>query len=282
MGWTGYQIRLRLLSPLHIGWRKSGNLQQTRPYVTGRTLWGALTSTLTRQAQSSDYKGYGDRVDSELAFTYFYPITLKNDEQDLRDDSVCLWPWGNDWDEFAWTYLGSYVSTALADGHGAEEGSLHETEFISPFTRDGKPVYLVGYLFVQENSDLLWENALKKLQLGGERGYGWGTINTVNPVQSRPIKKDDACFGKFKFADDDQDRPLFQALADNTSLLAHTLVNGENLSGEIEPLVGRTTTPAGEFGQSHSNAKICWKPGTTITEAGKYKIQPKGLWQILR
>ena len=165
MEWKAYQIGFRLISPLHIGWRKSGNLQQTRPYVTGRALWGALTARLTRELRQTNYEEIGTQVDERLAFTYLYPS--------VESDHVTLWPWGEDWDRFAWTYLGSYVSTALADGRGAEEGSLHETEFISPRARDGKQVYLTGYIFVRDDfGELPLSSALSKLQMGGERGYG--------------------------------------------------------------------------------------------------------------
>src|SRR5213082_2804295 len=72
MTWTAYRIVFRLLSPMHIGWRKVGNLQQTRPYVLGRSLWGALTARLTRISGSNDYSEIGEQVDQQLAFTYFY------------------------------------------------------------------------------------------------------------------------------------------------------------------------------------------------------------------
>lgn len=75
MTWTACHITLRVLSPIHIGWRKIGNLQQTRPYVTGRSLWGALTARLTRELGNSNYLHIGDLVDKHLAFTYFYPST---------------------------------------------------------------------------------------------------------------------------------------------------------------------------------------------------------------
>jgi hypothetical protein len=48
MNWIGYRVVFRLRSPLHIGWRKAGNVQVTRPYLTGRSFWGALTERLVR------------------------------------------------------------------------------------------------------------------------------------------------------------------------------------------------------------------------------------------
>src|SRR5574341_188682 len=135
--WTPYLVIFKLLSPIHVGWRKIGNMQQTRPYVTGRALWGSLTACLVREGGGNDYKTMGEEVDKQLAYSYFYPSA---------DKKECDFYW-DDWEEFSWKYLGSYVGTALQKGRGAENGSLHEIEFIAPVTRDNKPVHLVGYIF---------------------------------------------------------------------------------------------------------------------------------------
>jgi hypothetical protein len=275
MKWTAQQICFRLLSPLHIGWRKSGNLQQTRPYVTGRALWGALTARLTREAGKANYEEVGKWVDERLAFTYFYPSDCP--------DGIRLWPWQEAWDEFAWTYLGSYVSTSLADGHAAEEGSLHETEFIAPRTRDGKQVYLLGYVFQREDwSELALdlEGALNKLQIGGERGYGWGRLVLCKEDTHR--SEIVRCFQMFDFDKNaNADRPILKATSDSAKLLAHTSVNGENAVAEIEPLLGRLTDAHGRFGQEHSKVEICWKPEKAVVKGDKFSILPKGIWKKL-
>ncbi len=159
MTWTAYRITWRLLAPMHMGWRKLGNLQQTRPYVTGRSLWGAFTAMLTRELGHNDYGRVGAQVDKDLAFTYFYPS--------VDTEAVTIWPWPqleNEYfsEEFAWLFLGSYASTALENGRSAEERSLHETEFIAPYTRNGQPVYLIGYIFEREGCQLDWQNILDK------------------------------------------------------------------------------------------------------------------------
>ena len=217
MTWIANRVTFRLLSPMHIGWRKLGNLQQTRPYVTGRSLWGALTARLTREHRSKDYEGMGKKVDEQLAFTYFYPSTSKD------TDAVELWPWEDDWDKFAWAFLGSYASTALENGRSAEAGSLHETEFIAPYTRDEEPVYLVGYIFEREDCQLDWQSALNKLQLGGERSYGWGRVGLEKPYDEI---KDNICFGYE--LDCNGDHPKIKVLKDR-ELLAHT--DAENVDG---------------------------------------------------
>ena len=70
MSWTAYRIFLRLLTPVHIGAAKLGNLQTTRPYIHGKALWGGLTARLARDnpALNGDYAGVGRRVNEELAF----------------------------------------------------------------------------------------------------------------------------------------------------------------------------------------------------------------------
>lgn len=74
----------------------------------------------------------------------------------------------------AWHYLSTYAATALGyERSAAQEGSLHEGEFISPATRDGKVINLVGYIFEQEVYPLLWKEkeTLNRLQFSGERTY---------------------------------------------------------------------------------------------------------------
>lgn len=261
MTWNVYRISLRLLSPLHIGWRKLGNLQQTRSYATGRNIWGALTERLARDS-GSDYTSTGNQVDEQLAFTYFYPSTMP--------DMVSLWPW-DDEDEFQWTFIGSYSSTAL-NNRAAEEGSLHETEYIAPYTRHGKSVYLVGYIFEREDCQLRWRDALKRLRIGGERGYGWGRLT----VEGEPQGNQQECFN-YK-CDCTGDRPLIEVPKDKP-LLAHTRANHVNDKGFIEPLVGRVTeTTTGRFGKNLCMAEICWAPGTITSNEGKFIISEKGLW----
>ncbi len=270
MAWKAYQVSFRSLSPMHIGWRKLGNLQQTRPYVTGRTLWGALTARLTRESGRSDYSKVGEQVDLQLAFTYFYPST--------NPTEVALWPW-MEWDKFAWMFLGSYASTSLGNGHNAEDGSLHETEFIAPYTRENRPrpVYLVGYIFEKNDYSIksYWQDVLNKLQFGGERGYGWGRVRLEG--KCKPVT-DDNCFG-YKL-DCTGDYPVVSALQ-NDPLLAHAIASDGDCVGTIEPLVGRETTDASRHGRNLSQATICWVPGSRVTEKGAFQIQQKGVWTRL-
>jgi hypothetical protein len=274
MGWTMYRVTLPLLTPLHAGWRTMGNVQYARPYVTGKTLWGALTARLTRDttpAHAEDYRRVGKQVNAQLAFSYLYPTTR---------ETVAIWPWGEKADEFTWRYLNTYASTALDYGrNAAEDGSLHETEYIAPTTRDGAPVYLAGYIFERTGCRLPWRDALPRLQLGGERTYGWGRVG-----QPQVDPGGGTIFNQWTVGDLSADRPALRA--DHAAfLLAHALAHGSgalgDVKGAIEPLVGRETQSADAHGQKISCAQVCWSPGGSVDAVAQISIAHDGLWQAI-
>lgn len=270
MAWTNYKVVLRLLTPLHIGHMKLGNVQRTRPYVTGKALWGALTARLTRDvpALGGDYAQVGVRVNDELAFSYFYPT-------DHEDGTVSLWPW-DDADDFAWKYMNTYASTALNYNHNsAEDGSLHETEFIAPTTRDSQAVNLVGYIFERDDCALPWRDALDRLQLGGERTYGWGRVKRVTCEKVAEVW--DGWTVEL-----DNDKPVLRAQGDTATLYAHLDARTiDAIQGRVEPLVGRETKDAGAHGKELKEAKICWMPGATVAKDTTVQIGAGGIWQMV-
>lgn len=283
MSWRAYRVVLRLRSPLHVGLGKVGNLQRTRPYITGRVLWGALTMRLTRDAaqgrgpatDSREYRRVGEQVHRSLAFTYFYPA-LKS-----GDDYRVVWPWENE-RAFRSRFLSSYQGTALSYPHqSAATGMLHEVEFISPHTLDtGEVVFLKGYVFEKEGCILDWRSAFKRLQVGGERGYGWGDVELVNSSESA----DERLFGGpgvFKGGDD---KPIVHLPTDGR-LLAHSPTMDLPVDGNVEPLVGRewrSDNPRRRHvGQHVAFSDICFAPGSVVRQALDFAVGEFGMWQRL-
>ena len=261
MVWTPYLVSFKLLSPAHIGWKKIGNLQVTRPYITGKTLWGALTARLVRDKKNNNYGEIGKKVDEDLRFTYLYPSTSQ--------DKVDLWPWDKK-NDFAWRFMGSYVATAVG-GDTAEEGSLHEVEYISPITRDGSPVFLVGYVIEKKGCRLKWKDALSRIQLGGERGYGWGRTELLS--EPKPVEE---CFDYN--IDNSETFPMITISKEN-AIFAHAQTNLLKCRGTIEPFVGRETNDKDGFGGKMSHSKICYAPGSKVLEDTTFIIQSKGIWE---
>jgi len=280
MAWQVHEVVLHLSSPMHIGWRKVSNLQMTRPYVTGRVLWGALTATLTRYLTKNQtpkwtqYQQVGEMVNEHLRFTYFYPALESNGTY-----KVC-WPW-KDKGAFRERFLNSYVSTAIAPTQqSASEGSLHEVEFISPRTMStGEQVYLKGYFFQKDHSPLPWPTALKYLQLGGERGYGWGR---VEPVVVRKVTTGNSIFEHaLEVVDLDTDHPKVKVDA-NGHLLAHTEASCVKARGRVEALVGREWSTSMEkrgFGLRTVFCGVCFSPGSILESPTCFEIKEFGIWQ---
>jgi hypothetical protein len=276
MNWIGYRVVFRLRSPLHIGWRKAGNVQVTRPYLTGRSFWGALTERLVRDraatatqmaTDSNGYQEVGKQVNEMLAFTYFYPA-LQSD-----NDYQVVWTW-DDERTFRRRFLSSYQSTALVyPAHSAAEGSLHEIEFLSPHTLDtADPVYLVGYVFAHKDCSLRWRDALTRLQFGGERGYGWGKTELVS------LEKADDVFGYA--VDCSGHRPVI-TVPKGERLLVHTKPDQAMIAGEVEPLVGREWHTNNGAGQSLSFTGIMYVPGSRVLSGKqRFTMGNFGIWKV--
>lgn len=276
--WTLYQVILRVLSPIHIGWKKTSNLQQTRYYVPAKTIWGALTARITRDLNSSEYEKIGHKINENLRFSYFYPSD--------NDSKVDEFPW-EDNNRFTWKYIGSYQSAAL-ENKTAIEGMLHETEYILPKTREGKQVFLIGYIIendeIEKNGfDIDWKTALPKIQIGGERGYGWGRV----AIEKEPNKCN--TFFDYEF-DSSKTEPVIKVPKDKF-ILAHTCAEQQEkadpkIEGNIEPFVGRITTENGKFGAQFSEVNICWTPGSKVISCSKnfkvseFNICEDGIWSI--
>ena len=277
MSWTAYRVVLRPTGPLHIGAAKVGNLQRTRPYVIGRTLWGALTMRLTRDGPTApvaaDYVKMGKRVHKALAFTYFYVTP------DPAGQAEPPWPWAAE-EAFGSRYLAGYAATATeAQGQSAAATTLHEIEQILPIGRDGRPVYLVGYVFERDGADGPppdWRGALDRVQLGGERSYGWGGVRVVDAKQL--LSGVTTLFGR---ADmellPNGARPSVR-LAAGASLPAHTVVEpGLSVRGRVEPLVGRVW--ANGDGRRPDYSGLCYLPGSTVTKLTTFEIVRFGIWR---
>lgn len=282
--WTAYEVVFRLRAPLHVGWRKVGNLLMTRPYVPGRAFWGALTMRLTRMAttgpaeNSSLYQQYGQRIHEQLAYTYFYPALLDLDNKIY----TVQWPWADE-AAFRHRFLGSYASATLVyPAQSAEEGMLHETEFIAPYTVDtGKPVYLKGFIFERAGCSLDWKKALEALQFGAERTYGWGDVEVVlcSPAATAVWNGPG---GKPITFDLNGEQVLAQVLKEEP-LVAHARASNR-LIGSVEPLVGREWRSNSERGTRYAGQHIetngvLYTPGSTTPQEATFHIGNYGIWE---
>ncbi len=319
MSFKHYRVILRLLSPLHIGKRKYRNLMETREYVPGRTLWGALTARITRDyfdGKSDFYKKIGEFFHQHLRFGYLWPSL---------DGQTPYFPWKHDAFDylFKFGYMGQPIQ---ADKKATEEGQLHESEFIAPVTRDNRKVYLVGDLWIK--SDILVNESegvvrlegrsvplgkvFSNLQLGGEKGYGWGRVECEKLEPTNGEKAIGNVDFIYKEVRDKDEEPEVKAVREEIVLkfnegqhiTAHALAaewelpykddskhvsnkesqplipaSNKEVQGPIEPLTGYEYR--GEYSLI-SNPPICYEPGSKVTSpivltVGKFGILHKGV-----
>jgi len=245
-------------------------MRLTRDQASGRV----------QATNSRDYQHVGRQVNQSLAFTYFYPA-IKTEE-----DYQVVWFWPERTSFFKQTFLSSSSGTALSYPHqSAAVGMLHEVEFISPKTADtGEPVFLIGYVFERNDVQLGWRAACRRLQIGGERGYGWGDIELINLCE---INDNKLFEGKVMFKGG-SDRPVIHLPTNEDTpgrLLAHALAENLPASGDVEPLVGREWRSdalhhryAGQYVVFNG---ICFAPGSTISREIDFEVGPFGLWRMV-
>ncbi len=283
MTWQILSVTYELTSPLHIGYHKIGNVQRTRYYVPARNLWGAVTEALTRRgfaaddAPQGDYAKIGEWVKTHCAFSYWFVCdgeTLLNPRYvngELKYGGLRA-------AEFEQRYLGSHVTTALdVETTSAQDGSLHEVEFIAPYTHEGARTKIGGWVFLDATAQTVWGDESKwrawlgNLQIGGERRYGFGQLRFVDGL---------ACAEKLNECAVDLEgaRPRV-SLEKDCPLLAHTLTSGVEARGGIEPLIGRETHGTSQrFGMHLTPAQVCWTPGSVLSREGNFHIHKDGYW----
>ena len=187
---------------------------------------------------------------------------------------------------FEQQFISSFGATAMEKTQkSAEDGSLHEVEFIKPFTQ-GKPVLFEGCLFsdskqIQIGSKSLDIQQLKglEIQVGGERSYGFGKVRIIDIVEANTVFND--------FDVELNQEPLLKPKEDKFYSYAHTITDGtsgiiKSISGDLEPLVGRNWCKERGAGRYITHAEICYVPGTQITPSQpmRLKITEDGLWKI--
>jgi hypothetical protein len=228
-------------------------------------MWAALTARLTRsasgRASAADYVRVGAQVKQTFRFGYLFVASECGKQH---------WPWEEDFD---YRFLSSYASTALtADNAGAEMGALHETEFIGNFSRPvetgghPEPVHLAGDLWVCDDGVPGWQDALRSIIMGGERGYGWGRLE-----RTRLAKKELPT-----------EEPLPSPVDGRT--LAHVTAcpTSDRVRGPVEALVGwERDNDSGAGVWRVSRHALCYAPGATVVAGTRFRIGEDGIWECL-
>lgn len=311
-----FDWQFKVSSPLHIGYHKTMHLFRTRPYVLGRHLWAALTDKLTLMLGTSDYQKVGRALEEAFRFSYLYPC--------LEEGCIYIPCYTKDKGltfglgdglltsrEFEKKFLSSAASAAIdPQSFTAEEGMLHQVEFITPHLAGGSEnentsVYLKGLLWVREgetkafqvrveNSNIaiiagscskkidFADDLAERLQVGGERRYGFGLLKLkllqqVKYVEEETMRNITGFPGSWH----KKKTSVYITLEKDEPVWGHVLEPDKIIAkGLIEPLVGRNWDAVKGAGQKIASEGLAWAPGSLLEEKRTFEVLPQGLWKV--
>jgi len=280
--WLRIPLCFEALSPIHVGFlpKSPGTVvAPTRAYVPGKNFWGAITASLVPRLfdapTPSDFTTVGGDIGNCLGFSYFY----LSDTQRIFTPSYqsgCL-KWADLPDvEFRSTFLDSRLSTSISETGAAEDGGLHEIEFIRH--RIGSPaagvqgVFLCGVVWLRPDSTIAGKtlvaederlrleagesspDLLESLAVGGERNYGFGRIRPSR--LSEPLRQQ-----LEEMWPTEPDTPFSL----NGALLGHAVYREDvPFRGQVEVIASR------EYPRGHNRSYEA--PGAAISIGGHYFI----------
>lgn len=284
--WEVFKVRYRMLSQIHLGHFPFGFIKQTRYYIAGTALWGAITAQLTRSLfNKADYKRYdqvGNFVREHIRTSYGY----------IYHDSKPLWPdvvdsnftySGFTESEFEVNYLSSYGRTAINPAEmSSESGALYEIETLSKYhlankNMDWQPIEWQFYIYFKrplpdnfkEHSSEEILDKLKFLTVGGERNYGLGLLKNTH------IEKEEKQEQSLKIRPSDY--------GSNGTLRAHLIIPKENIPigfGNFEVIPYRLWDPQKGPGQKTIIRRFI-APGSQIAQEGfTPTLGQYGYWEI--
>ena len=317
MNWSIIRLVYKPKGPIHIGYHKLGFIQRTRYYIPARNLWGATTSNFTKMAfdhpAADDYAETGSEIRETLRFSYFYPsLGIENSQISMpvyRQNGLKYGEYNAD--QFERFFIQANGHTAIDPScMTAEDGTLHETEYISNVINKGdafKQVYFTGYVFIKvcEKHNLKWTNTdassspclkavMEDILVGGERRYGFGglrlyTTTDFNELSEKifdcfQVKSD--CSTDCQVKNSTQDICL--KIPSGSPIPAHLAATGGiDIRGDLEPLVGwGWEKGAGEKEgkkvympkiRSISSEPLFWKPGSVAGKDLYVSIDPNGV-----
>ncbi len=284
MGWKQYHLIFRMLSNVHVGYRRVGNVMMARRYVHGRVLRGAIINCLAMNIfneESNAYQAASEDLKNNIRNTYLWPAIPKDNHEKHPTDipEKVKWdrlqaifpfeetnglryfypsPRGMKKEEFDYMFMSTEQRTSvMPDTSTAEEGMLFEIESISNFTRTGKPVFLVGTLWVSDAIQESPELFLANMILGGERTYGWGRgVVHIEQVVTATHEPDKIQFDGYTPS---------HIISDNLTM---------NSMARVEVLAGWEWV-----GRKHQlTHRVSYKPGCQVDGSTEFEIDEYGIW----
>lgn len=186
-----YKLIFKQIQPIHIGMGNYGVVNETRIFIPGWTMWGALTNSLGILEGWNDQEYKSNKSVFEK-ISCFYPCFDKTGNEDniyfpVYEKGELGFNSEKDGfyseNKFRAEFVDTFVSTAiLPESRSAKEESLHEIDILLPQpkkdfvkTAGGDQIYWVGYLEIGEEPFKKLEKGYQ-IFVGGDRRYSLGLM----------------------------------------------------------------------------------------------------------
>lgn len=256
-----YLLVFKQAQPIHIGAGSYGVVNETRIFIPGWTMWGALTNAYSRII-GKDHKVNQKLFDQELFekitcfYPSFYPLPGKDNGNVLfpvfKGGKLYLGQFSED--KFKAMFVDTFVSTAINPAYrSAKDESLHEINIILPRAKS-------GYFGNSEKHQLYWIGVAEtdadipdgmRIVIGGDVRYGFGEMILR---KKNEIKEED--FSKWLF--EGSDKVILK-----NYLPVGGVRNAELLEGKTEPIV-KLEKSWGGANLKVTEPEICFAPGSKI------------------
>lgn len=187
-----YEIIFEQIQPLHLGFKKHGVVSETKIFIPGQTIWGALVNSfIKKDIQEKDKIKIQEIQKMFENISCFFPIIKNGDNfenvltPEYKDGELYL----GDYSErkFRYYFTDTFVSTAVnTKNREAVEGSLHEIDYILPNKKDKikEKLFWKGYLKINDETIKDFIKECESIYVGGEVKYGFGLIkcSSINKI----------------------------------------------------------------------------------------------------
>ena len=203
-GW--YKLVFRQVQPIHIGSGSYGVINETRIFIPGWTMWGALTKAYNLKNNFP----LSENQDLFKNISCFYPAFKERDNFDIlfpkfENGEFYLGEYSED--KFRAKFVDVFMSTAIDPlSNTALAESLHELNVILPGVKadfaeenkkEEKQLYWIGIVQIDDS-----EKIPREIFIGGDTKYGLGRMvleNEPDPMNdiSEWISQDEVIINYF-------------------------------------------------------------------------------------
>lgn len=222
-----YKLIFKQIQPIHIGTGSYGVISETRIFIPGWTMWGALTKAY------NSYNGNNLSENQQLFenISCFYPAFKNGDNFEIlfpefKNGEFYLGEYSED--EFRAKFVDTFMSTAINPlSNSALDESLHELNVILPGAKADyfedkkeKQIYWVGIVEIDDKNKIP-----KEIYIGGDVKYGLGKLILIKEAEELIGESDE--IEKFKKAN-------YTEVSDETqqSVLVELLVDAVGYEGK--------------------------------------------------